>query len=138
MNIGYAAAVTLLDGVALPQQFTAERLDADDVWRLLARTHVELDESIDELPPTERFQTHLTLTFSDGSTETASVMAPHGNPRDPVTNHEVVDKFARLVAPVMPADRAAAIQHAFLGLPEVPDVAPLVELLSGPVGRVLD
>ena len=138
MNIGYAAAVTLLDGAALPQQFTAERLDADDVWQLLARTHVELDESIDALAPTERFQTHLTLMFSDGSTETASVMAPHGNPRDPVTNHEVVDKFARLVAHIMPADRAAAIQHAVLGLPEVPDVAPLVELLSGPVGRVLD
>lgn len=138
MNIGYAAAVTLLDGVALPQQFTAERLDADDVWQLLERTHVELDGAIDELPPTERFQTHLTLTLTDGSTVTASVIAPHGNPRDPVTNDEIVDKFDNLVKPVMPADRAAAIRRAVLGLPETDNVAPLVELLSDAVGRVLD
>ena len=138
MNIGYAAAVTLLDGVALPQQFTAERLDADDVWRLLERTHVELDASIDALPPIERFQTHLTLTFSDHSTETASVIAPHGTPADPVTNDEVVDKFHNLVGPVMPADRAAAIRRAVLGLQEAADIAPLVALVSGAVGRALD
>ncbi|MGE2737435.1 MmgE/PrpD family protein [Mycolicibacterium vaccae] len=138
MNIGYAAAVTLLDGVALPQQFTAERLDADDVWQLLERTHVELDAGIDALPPTERFQTHLTLTFTDGSTETASVIAPHGNPADPLTNDEVVGKFHNLVQPVMPADRAAAIRRTVLALPEADDVAPLVDLLSGPVGRALD
>lgn len=138
MNIGYAAAVTLLDGVALPQQFTAARLNADDVWQLLDRTHVELDRSIDELPLTERFQTHLTLTFSDGSTDTATVIAPHGYPGDPVTDDEVVAKFRSLVDPVMPAERAAAIERAVLGLPDVHDVAPLVELLGGEVGRALD
>lgn len=138
MNIGYAAAVTLLDGVALPQQFTADRLDADDVWQLLDRTHVQLDTSIDELPLTERFQTHVALTFRDGSTENASVIAPHGNPLDPVTDDEVVVKFHSLVRPVMPADRAAAIERAVLGLPEAGDVAPLVELVAGAVGRALD
>ena len=32
MNIGYATAAALLDGNVLPEQFTAARLDADDVW----------------------------------------------------------------------------------------------------------
>ena len=138
MNIGYVAAVTLLDGTALPEQFRAERLDGDDVWNLVQRTHVHLDRSIDELPVDERFQTHLTLTFSDGTTEAASVFAPHGNPLDPVTNEEVVAKFGSLVARVMPAERAAAIEHAVLGLSEVDDIAPLVNLLAAPVGRAID
>jgi 2-methylcitrate dehydratase PrpD len=138
MNIGYATAVTLLDGIALPEQFTAKRLDADDVWRLLDRTRVELDRSIDELPRTERFQTHLTLTFSDGSQETASVNAPHGNPLDPVTNDEVIAKFHSLAARVMPANRAAAIERAVLGLSGADEVAPLVDLLAGVVARALD
>ncbi|WP_167097578.1 MmgE/PrpD family protein [Mycobacterium sp. DL592] len=138
MNIGYAAAVTLLDGTALPEQFTAERMDADDIWNLLQCTNVHLDRSIDELSITERFQTHLTLTFGDGSTESASVIAPHGNPLDPVTNDEVVAKFHSLVGRVMPADRAAAIQSAVLGLPEAHDVAALSDLLAGSVGRALD
>lgn len=138
MNIGYAAAVTLLDGVALPEQFTAERLDADDVWQLVDRTHVELDRVIDELPLTERFQTHLTLTFTDGSQEAAIVIAPHGYPMDPVTNDEVVAKFHSLVSRVMPADRAAAIERAVLGLAEADDIAPLAQLLAGEVERALD
>lgn len=138
MNIGYAAAVTLLDGVALPRQFTAQRLDADDVWRLLDRTHVELDRSIDELPLTERFQTHLTLTFSDGTTDTATVIAPHGYPGDPVTDDSVVAKFHILVDPVMPVERAAAIERAVLGLSGADDIVPLVDQLGGEVGRALD
>ncbi|WP_264004241.1 MmgE/PrpD family protein [Mycolicibacterium sphagni] len=138
MNIGYAAAVTLLDGTALPEQFSADRLDADDVWNLLQRTHVELDRTIDELPITERFQTHATLKFSDGSTESTSVIAPHGNPLDPVTNDEVVAKFHRLVSRVMPAHRASEIHDAVLSLPDAGDIAPLVDLLAGAVGRALD
>ncbi|OYN81664.1 MmgE/PrpD family protein [Mycolicibacterium sphagni] len=138
MNIGYAAAVTLLDGTALPEQFSADRLDADDVWNLLQRTHVELDRTIDELPITERFQTHATLKFSDGSTESTSVIAPHGNPLDPVTNDEVVAKFHRLVSRVMPAHRASEIHDEVLSLPDAGDIAPLVDLLAGAVGRALD
>ena len=33
MNIGYATAAALLDGTALPEQFTPARLDADDIGR---------------------------------------------------------------------------------------------------------
>ncbi|MEY9908727.1 2-methylcitrate dehydratase PrpD [Catenulispora sp. MAP12-49] len=138
MNIGYATAVTLLDGTALPEQFTAARLDADDVWHLLDRTHVTLDRSIDELPLTERFQTHLTLTFADGSTDTETVISPHGNPFDPITDDEVVAKFRSLADRVMEPERAAAIVDAVHGLEGAASIAPLVELLAGPVARALD
>ncbi|MFF4315729.1 MmgE/PrpD family protein [Streptomyces sp. NPDC001507] len=138
MNIGYATAVTLLDGTALPEQFTAERLDADDVWQLLDRTHVTLDRAIDELPQTERFQTHLAVTFTDGSTDTESVIAPHGNPADPITNDEVVAKFHALTERVMDADRAAAIVSTVRGLADADSIAPLAGLLAAPVGRALD
>ncbi|MBG6095841.1 MmgE/PrpD family protein [Nocardioides luteus] len=138
MNVGYATAVTLLDGTALPEQFTAERLDADDVWALLDRTSVDHDPGIDELPGIERFQTHLTVTLTDGSTETESVMAPHGNPSDPVTNAEIVAKFHALVDRVIPSERARAIEEAVLGLADAEDITTLVELLAQPVGRALD
>ncbi|MEY9892200.1 2-methylcitrate dehydratase PrpD [Catenulispora sp. MAP5-51] len=138
MNIGYATAVTLLDGTALPEQFTAARLDADDVWHLLDRTHVTLDRSIDELPLTERFQTHLTLTFADGSTDAETVISPHGNPFDPITDDEVVAKFRSLADRVMEPERAAAIVDAVRSLEGAASITPLVELLAGPVARALD
>ena len=46
MNIGYATAAALLDGNALPEQFTPARLDADDIWSLIEVTEVHLDESL--------------------------------------------------------------------------------------------
>jgi 2-methylcitrate dehydratase PrpD len=138
MNIGYVAAVVLRDGVALTEQFTPARLDADDVWDLVSRTHVELDPAIDALPQAQRFQTHLVLTLGDGSQLSASVIAPHGNPLDPVTDDEVVAKFRSLTTRVMPRARATAIEKAVLALPDTDDVAPLAELLGGPVDGALD
>jgi 2-methylcitrate dehydratase PrpD len=138
MNIGYAAAVALLDGTALPEQFTATRIDADDVWQLLDRTHVELDTAIDTLPLTERFQTHLTITLADGRAVEESVIAPHGNPLDPVTNAEVVDKYRALTARVIEPARMTSIESAVLNLPDLADLSGLLELLAAPVGRALD
>jgi 2-methylcitrate dehydratase PrpD len=138
MNIGYATAVTLLDGTAMPAQFTAARLDADDVWRLLDRTGVTLDTAIDALPLTERFQTHITLTFTDGTTETESVISPHGSPLDPITNDEVVAKFRTLAGSVIGTARSRAIEKAVLSLPDTDDITSLTELLAAPAGRVLD
>jgi 2-methylcitrate dehydratase PrpD len=138
MNIGYAAAVTLLDGTALPEQFTAARLDADDVWRLLALTNVELDTAIDELVLTERFQTHVTITFTDGSTVSQSVIAPHGNPFDPITNDEVVTKYRALVGRVVDAERTTDIETAALGLAHAATLEPLLSLLAPAVGRAID
>ena len=138
MNIGYATAVTLLDGTALPEQFTAERLDADDVWALLNRTHVTLDAEIDALPLTERFSTYLDITLTDGTVISEVVVSPHGSPLDPVTRDEVVDKYRALTSRVLDSRRQAAIEETVLGLGNADDIRPLIELLAPVVGRALD
>ncbi|MEU3855269.1 MmgE/PrpD family protein [Streptomyces sp. NPDC029554] len=43
MNIGFAVAVALLDGHVRPEQINDERIDADDVWKLIGHTEVNLD-----------------------------------------------------------------------------------------------
>lgn len=138
MNIGYATAVTLLDGTALPEQFTAERLDADDVWALLERTRVTHDPALDALPPTERFSTHLDITLRDGSVVSHVVVTPHGSPLDPVTRDEVIGKYRALTARVLDDERGAAIEAAVLGLADAADIRPLADLLAPAVGRALD
>jgi 2-methylcitrate dehydratase PrpD len=39
MNVAYAVAVALLDGSVLIDQFSDRRINSDDVWRLITRTH---------------------------------------------------------------------------------------------------
>jgi 2-methylcitrate dehydratase PrpD len=138
MNIGYATAATLLDGNALPEQFTAARLDADDIWSLIDVTDVHLDESLADAPLAERFRTDLAVTTRDGNVHQVRVVAPHGAPWDPVTNDELVAKFHALTDRVTDRDRAAAIERAVVGLQDLDDVGSLIDLLAPPVAGALD
>jgi 2-methylcitrate dehydratase PrpD len=138
MNIGYATAATLLDGNALPEQFTAARLDADDIWALIDVTDVHLDESLNDAPLTDRFRTDLAVTTRDGGTHHVRVVAPHGAPWDPVTNEELVAKFHALADRVTSRDRASAIERAVVGLEDLDDLGELVDLLAPPVAGALD
>jgi 2-methylcitrate dehydratase PrpD len=138
MNIAYATAVALLDGNALPEQFTPGRLDADDVWDLINRTEVHLDETLTDAPITERFSTELAITTSDGQVHRTLVTQPHGAPSDPVTNAELVTKFHALADRVTTRERATAIENAVLGLDGLDNLAELTDLLAGPVTGALD
>ena len=138
MNIGYATAAALLDGNALPEQFTPARLGADDIWSLIDVTDVHLDESLADAPLTERFRTDLAVTTRDGSVHHTRVVVPHGAPWDPVTNDELITKFHALADRVTSRDRADAIERAVVGLEDLDDVSDLVELLAPPVAGALD
>lgn len=138
MNLGYAAAVALLDGQVLPPQFTEARLDGDDVWELLRKVDVKLDENIQNGPPQERFATDLTITLNDGTVLHKRVVQPHGGPDDPVTDAELIAKYRSLVGPLLPLARLDAIQRTVLELETLTDVTELAELLAAPVAGALD
>jgi 2-methylcitrate dehydratase PrpD len=138
MNLGYAVAVALLDGDVLPPQFSAARLDADDVWDLIGRVSVRLDEGIERGPAAERFSTDLKIIFPNGSELTKRVIQPHGAPADPVTNDEIVAKYRRLTGTVLPAARRDAIEQAVLHLEQPGDLGNLTDLLAPAVPGVMD
>jgi 2-methylcitrate dehydratase PrpD len=136
MNIGYATAAALLDGNVLPEQFTPERLDSDDIWSLIAATTVHLDESLAHT--SEWFRTDVAVTARDGTVHHARVIAPHGTPTDPVTNDELIAKFHALADRVTDRRRAEAIERAVIGVEGLDDITDLIDLLAAPVAGALD
>jgi len=138
MHLGYTTAAALLDGNVLPEQFTPARLDADDIWRLVERTDVHLDEARDHADITERFATDLAVTTDDGEVHRVRIDQPHGAPADPVTNDELVVKFHALADRVTSRDRATAIERAVTRIDDLADVTELVALLAAPVAGALD
>jgi 2-methylcitrate dehydratase PrpD len=138
MNLGYAAAVALLDGMVTPAQFTPARLGADDVWALLGRVDVCLDEEIEHGPSGERFTADVTIELRDGSRLRSRIVVPHGGPGDPVTNEELIAKYRHLAGPLLPAARLDAIQDAVLALDELPELRQLADLLAGPVASAFN
>jgi 2-methylcitrate dehydratase PrpD len=138
MHLGYTTAAALLDGNVLPEQFTPARLDADDIWRLVERTDVHLDEARDHADITERFATDLEVITDDGNVHRVRIDQPHGAPTDPITNDELVGKFHALADRVTTRDRATAIERAVTRIDDLADVTELVALLAAPVAGALD
>jgi 2-methylcitrate dehydratase PrpD len=138
MNIGYATAAALLDGNVLPEQFTPERLDSDDIWSLIDATTVHLDGSLAQADISDRFRTDVSVTTRDGAVHRSTVPAPHGAPTDPVTNDELVAKFHALTDRVTSRERAEAIERVVVDLDRLDDVAALIDLLAAPVAGALD
>src|SRR5487761_1576681 len=136
MNIGYAVAVALLDGLVGPAQFAAARTGAGDVWDLIGRTEVHLvDKQQDPQWPEPGYNTRLTLTLRDGRELTRALNQPHGGPADPLTNAEIRAKFRALTDSVIDPARAARIEQLALGLQDAPGLTGLTELtglLAGP------
>jgi 2-methylcitrate dehydratase PrpD len=133
MNLAYAVAVTLLDGTALPAQFSPERIDADDVWALIERTTLRHEPSFDERPQ-DGYNTLLHVVLLDGTTREAFVEMPRGAMAKPLSDDEVVEKYRALTGPLVDEGRAQAIERTVLGLEQLEDIGELVELLAAPVG----
>jgi 2-methylcitrate dehydratase PrpD len=135
MNVAYAVAVTLIDGTALVEQFGPARIDADDVWALIARTTARHEPAFDERYE-DGYNVRLRVTLQDGSTREAFVDHPRGGIKYPLTNQEIVEKFRTLTASVVDTERAGEIELAVLALDELDAAAELVSLLAAPVRPV--
>jgi aconitate decarboxylase len=138
MNVAYAAAVALLDGDVLVDQFTQDRINSDDVWALIDRTVTHHETAYDHLPADEQLTTQVRLTFKDGSTRAAKVVHPRGTGDRNLTNADIRGKYAKLTRRAVSADRRAAIEKAVLGIDALDDIAELTALLTPAVRSPLD
>lgn len=130
MNHCYVVAVTLIDGLPSVPQFAPDRINRDDVWKLLGRIHAYQDREIDSRGEEGRWGTRLVATFTDGRAEEIEVNFPKGGAKFPLSNEEIVQKYDRLAALVMKPARAAALKDMVLGLESLKDISELSRVLS--------
>lgn len=132
MNLGYALAVAVIDGAAMVDQFSPQRIASDDVWRLIPKVVARHDPSFDEGGPLKRGTTRLKVTLTDGRVletfRTASKTVA-----EPLTNDGIVAKYHVLTEGLMDAGRRQAIVDAVLRLDTLPDVSALLRLLAAKV-----
>ncbi len=138
MNVAYAVAVALLDGEVLIDQFSQARINRDDVWNLIGRTHTNHEKAYDQLPVDQRLTTRVRLTLKDGSTRDKVVAHPRGTGDRRFTNADIVDKYRSLTHSVIPANRQTAIEKAVLNLDALNDISELTALLTPTVRSALD
>ena len=137
MSIQYAAAVQLVDREVLMAQFSAEKLNREQVVDLMQKVEPVHDVSFD-VSKKDGFKTVVKIAFADGEAVEEAVQAPKGvDP--PLSNEDVVVKFRSLAKMVVDQERMRKIEDCVLSLDEGEGrVEELCALLEPAVGKAIE
>jgi len=119
----HSVAAALIDGQALPAQFTDQRA-ADPAIESL-RNRIDFDED----PSLPRRAVRVTLELNDGRTYTERVDHPTGTPGNPMSDAMVREKFHGLAAAALGVEKADKAQNALWSVDAMPDMSQLIPLL---------
>jgi aconitate decarboxylase len=136
MNVAYAVAVAILDGAAMVQQFSPQRIASDDVWGLIPKIEAHHDPEFDKAGSSVR-KTRMTVRLHDGSrlqhtVEVARTIAT------PLSNDGVVAKYHSLTDSIVDSVRQSAIAKCVLNLEAMKDTSELSRLLAPDVGEAFN
>lgn len=123
-SLPFAAAVLLVDGVALVDQFTDDSVLRPDVLELASRVFVEADPNLTSDDPEDE-PAEVTVTLRDGRKLTLDVRNGLGSLAIPMTEQQLIEKYRLLATPVIGPDAAAKVERRALDLRNEDDVSDL-------------
>ncbi|MCD6420025.1 MAG: MmgE/PrpD family protein [Synergistetes bacterium] len=127
-SLPYAVAVALIDGEAMVEQFSDERVHDKGVQELAGRVEVVSDEQFDAGYP-RKWQSELVVYLSDGSKRSFKVTHAKGSVENPLSDEEMEKRFLHLVGNVLSRKEAEALKGAVLGLEHMSDIRELLKFL---------
>jgi len=122
----YCVAAALLDGACGPAQFTDERIAADDIRGLIAKTGLEADAELTALYP-KSSGGGVAVKMRDGRELTRMYKYPPGHPQNPLSDAEIAGKFLELSDGMLEVSNA---QRVIDGVAEFERCENIGELLS--------
>lgn len=128
-SIAFGSAVRLLRGGNGPRDYREEDLRDERFLALAHQVHVAVDAVCDE----ERYRLKnrgavVTVRTHDGRSLERRVRFAKGSPEASMTDDELTGKFAGAVAPVLGAERSAALVERIRNVEELDDIADLLAM----------
>ena len=117
-SLPYCIAVALLDGAVSLRQFTSSRLFSGDVRELMKRVKVYLDEEVNSLYP-KKLGARVRVKLKSGDVVEELVEVAKGNPENPLSTSELVDKFVQLASLRVKVEDAKRLAEEVLKLEKV-------------------
>ncbi len=119
VSLPYSVAVALIDGAALPAQYTDDQVHRADLVSFMKKISIETDPSLPR-----GVSCRLEAGRSDGGTVVAQIDDAKGSLGNPMTDADLEAKFARLAGPVLPDGAAGKVVQA------VGDTCTATELIA--------
>jgi 2-methylcitrate dehydratase PrpD len=129
-SIPYVAAAAIVDRALGTDQFRDARIHDPEILALARKVEVQSDAGIDAMYP-QVTPTRVEITLRGGRVVSNQVDMPKGDPRVPIAEHDLLDKFRHLAGMALDAPTVRRLESVVLGIDELEDLADLFMLVRG-------
>jgi len=127
-SLPYVIAAALVDRQVTPVQFTMEKIMDKRIRQQLRKVEVVADPEIEKVfPALQRAIVH--METSDGRCFTKQLDYPKGDPRNPLTDQELEEKFAALAEGVLSKSAQKRVRDSVWNLERLGSVSELMAQL---------
>jgi 2-methylcitrate dehydratase len=129
-SLPYCVAVALIDGEVGLAQFSERRIADPRLYRLMEKIQVVADARLNNQYPAA-IPNLIEITLRDGTVQTRQVDYPRGHPKNPMTDTEVEEKFAKLCDGLLTKRRIRQVLDRLWELEKMKDTTEVLSLFSG-------
>jgi 2-methylcitrate dehydratase len=133
-SLPYVIAAALVDRQVTPAQFEMAKIMDPTLRAQLKKVEVVADPEIEKVFPALQ-RVVVTITRTDGRTVTRQLDYPKGDPRNPLSDSEIEEKFAALADGVLSKQAQSRLKDAIWNLEKVSSVSKLMALMKADQGR---
>jgi 2-methylcitrate dehydratase len=127
-SLPYVVAAAMVDRQVTPAQFTPEKIMDPRIRAQLGKIEVIADPEIEKVFPALQ-RASVTIRTTDGREVSRTIDYPKGDPRNPLTDREVGEKFDALAASVLDGSAIARLKDAVWNMDALPAIGDFMKLL---------
>src|SRR2546421_1924839 len=131
-SLPYVIAAAIVDRQVTPAQFEMKKIMDPAIRAQLKKVEVVADPEIEKVFPALQ-RVVVNITTIEGRTFSKQLDYPKGDPRNPLTDAEVEEKFAALADGVLSAGAQKKLNDAIWNLEKVGSVSKLMALMKADV-----
>ncbi len=132
-SLPYVISAAIADRQVTPAQFKADKIMDPVIRAQLNKIEVVADPEIEALFP-ELQRVIVTITTTDGRELTKQVDYPKGDPRNPLTDDEILEKFDALSSPILSESARSRIKETIWDLENLGTITELLEMTKTDTG----
>jgi len=131
-SLPYVIAAALAERQVTPVQFTMEKIMDPKIRAQLQKVEVVADPDIEKVFPALQ-RVIVDIMSTDGRAFTKQLDYPKGDPRNPLTDQELEEKFAALAEGVLSSRAQQKLKDAIWNLEKIDSVSKLMGLMKADV-----
>ncbi|MCJ7630498.1 MAG: MmgE/PrpD family protein, partial [Longimicrobiales bacterium] len=126
-SMPYVIAAAVVDRQVTPAQFTPEKIMDERIRAQLNKVEVVADDGIEAVFPGLQ-RVVVTIKTTDGREFAKQLDYPKGDPRNPLTDREIEEKFDALASPILSVGARQRVKDAVWALEDVESISELMKL----------